>query len=116
MVNTSSQSLEKFIVRLPAGMRDAIGIAARKNRRSMNAEIVARLAQSFDMAAPEIDLGDVPTSPTAREALARATDNQRRIKIIEDALRTVCDDAYIDGLPDKVQAIFIALGTLLHAP
>ena len=47
-------------IRLPEGMRDVIGVAARKNRRSMNAEIVMRLAESFGMAAPEIEPGDVP--------------------------------------------------------
>jgi hypothetical protein len=32
---------EKFVVRLPKGMRRAISDAARRNRRSMNSEIVA---------------------------------------------------------------------------
>ncbi len=32
---------EKFVVRLPKGMRRAIHEAARRNRRSMNSEIVA---------------------------------------------------------------------------
>lgn len=90
-------------------MRDAIGIAARKNRRSMNAEIVARLAQIFGMAAPEIEPGDVPTSPTAREAKALAEKNEARIKTMEDALRAVCDDVFIDGLPNNVAALFIEL-------
>jgi hypothetical protein len=116
MTTSPAQSLEKFIVRLPEGMRDAIGVAARKNRRSMNAEIVARLAQSFDMATPEIDQSDVPTSPAAKDALALARRNEARIKAIEDALRVVCDDEYIDRLPTDLQAIFIKLGTLLHAP
>ena len=47
MVNRTAQSLDKFIVRLPDGMRDRIGIAARENKRTMNAEIVARLEASF---------------------------------------------------------------------
>jgi hypothetical protein len=34
---------DKFIVRLPDGMRDEIKEASLKNRRSMNSEIVARL-------------------------------------------------------------------------
>jgi hypothetical protein len=114
MVN-HAQTLEKFMVRLPEGMRDAIGVAARKNRRSMNAEIVARLATSFEMAVPEIDPGEVPTSPTAREALALARRNEARIKTIEDALRVVCDDTFIDVLPGNVRKIFIKLGELLHA-
>src|SRR5208283_727343 len=40
-------SLEKFVLRLPEGMRDKIGVAARANKRTMNAEIVQRLEASF---------------------------------------------------------------------
>jgi hypothetical protein len=46
---TSNES-DKFIVRLPDGMRDAIADAARKNNRTMNAEVVARLQASFEAA------------------------------------------------------------------
>ncbi len=37
----------KFVVRLPAPMREQIAEAAKHYRRSMNSEIVARLEQSF---------------------------------------------------------------------
>lgn len=37
----------KFVVRLPAHMRDQVAEAAKHYRRSMNSEIVARLEQSF---------------------------------------------------------------------
>jgi hypothetical protein len=88
-----------FGLRLPRSLKEKVEAAARANSRSMNAEITARLAQSFDMAAPEIDPGDVPASPTAREALALAKDNQLRTKAIEDALRAICsEDAYLDCL------------------
>jgi hypothetical protein len=43
-----SESQERFIVRLPDGMRDLIADEAKKSNRSMNAEVVARLQQSFD--------------------------------------------------------------------
>ncbi len=45
-----SETQERFIVRLPDGMRDRIAEEAKKNNRSMNAEIVARLEASFDQA------------------------------------------------------------------
>src|SRR5579883_1138335 len=41
------QPLDKYIVRLPDGMRDRIAASAKENKRSMNAEIVARLEYSF---------------------------------------------------------------------
>lgn len=45
------QDQDKFIIRLPDGMRDQLKAAAKTNKRSMNAEIVARLQSST---------GDVP--------------------------------------------------------
>lgn len=38
---------DKFMLRLPDGMREQLKEAARFSKRSMNAEIVARLADSF---------------------------------------------------------------------
>jgi hypothetical protein len=38
-----------------------------------------------------------------------AEKNEARIKTIEDALRAVCDDVFIDGLPNNVAALFIEL-------
>lgn len=43
-----SELQERFIVRLPDGMRDRIAEAASLNGRSMNAEIVSRLEMTFD--------------------------------------------------------------------
>lgn len=42
-----SRTAEQFVVRFPNGMRDQIAEEAKKNNRSMNAEIVARLQASF---------------------------------------------------------------------
>lgn len=42
-----SERQQRFIVRMPDGMRERIKIAAERNGRSMNAEIVARLDESF---------------------------------------------------------------------
>lgn len=47
MNDAPSQSQDKFIVRLPDGMRERIKAKADENGRSMNAEIVARLVASF---------------------------------------------------------------------
>lgn len=46
--DTPSRELDKVIVRLPDGMRDALKAAAAVNNRSMNAEIVARLQDSME--------------------------------------------------------------------
>lgn len=47
--STGRQS-DKFMLRLPDGMRERVAAAAKTAGRSMNAEIVARLQQSFDSA------------------------------------------------------------------
>jgi hypothetical protein len=39
---------DKFMLRLPAGMRERIAKAAKEGGRSMNTEIVARLQESFE--------------------------------------------------------------------
>lgn len=45
--DTPSRHADKYIVRLPEGMREQIAAAAEENKRSMNSEIVSRLAASF---------------------------------------------------------------------
>jgi hypothetical protein len=53
-----SRNMDKYIVRFPEGMRDQIADAAKATGRSMNAEIVKRLEQSFDL--PHIIIRDAP--------------------------------------------------------
>jgi hypothetical protein len=42
-----SQTQDKFVLRLPDGMRDRIKHVAENNNRSMNAEIVATLKEKY---------------------------------------------------------------------
>ena len=66
---SNSQTAEKFVVRLPRGMRRRIADAARAYHRSMNSEIVARLEHSLDAG------GDVypdPVEPAAEPEPAPA--------------------------------------------
>ncbi len=51
----SSRTADKFVVRLPDGMRERISDVARNHHRSMNSEIIARLEQSL---VQEDSLGD----------------------------------------------------------
>jgi plasmid stability protein len=51
----SSRTADKFVVRLPDGMRERIADVARNHHRSMNSEIIARLEQSM---LQESSLGD----------------------------------------------------------
>ena len=42
-----SRTVDKFVVRLPDGMRDRINLVARTNHRSMNSEILERLGRTL---------------------------------------------------------------------
>ncbi|MGB3814038.1 MAG: Arc family DNA-binding protein [Shinella sp.] len=55
--DTPSRKLDQYIVRFPDGMRDRLKVAAAENNRSLNAEIVARLEQSFDPLIAEVHGG-----------------------------------------------------------
>lgn len=48
MGRTPSESQDKFIVRLPDGMREQLKAASEANNRTMTAELVARLKASFE--------------------------------------------------------------------
>ncbi|MGU1195112.1 Arc family DNA-binding protein [Pseudomonas aeruginosa] len=55
----SSRTADKFVVRLPEGMREQIAEVARSHHRSMNSEIIARLEQSLlqeGLDSPELSL------------------------------------------------------------
>jgi plasmid stability protein len=47
---TVTRESDRFIVRLPDGMRDRLSASARESGRSMNAEVVARLQASYEPA------------------------------------------------------------------
>lgn len=46
----SSRTADKFVVRLPDGMRERVAEAARTHHRSMNSEIISRLEASLSNA------------------------------------------------------------------
>ncbi|MGH2342560.1 Arc family DNA-binding protein [Segnochrobactraceae bacterium EtOH-i3] len=81
-----SQLAERFQVRMPDGLRDRIRDAAEHNGRSMNAEIVARLEESFTRGLMMSDEG-------VAESLAH-------IKHLIDYL----DDRIQSGLRDKASS------------
>lgn len=56
----SSRTADKFVVRLPDGMREAIAEVARTHHRSMNSEIISRLDNSLKAEGIEAPVTDVP--------------------------------------------------------
>lgn len=53
----SSRTADKFVVRLPDGMREQIAEVAKEHHRSMNSEIIARLKKS--LGTPDLEEGTV---------------------------------------------------------
>ncbi len=68
-----AQNQDKFIVRLPDGLRDRIRSAADSNHPSMNAEVVALLEEHYPAPTPE-----KVTEPAARILLWLAQRIRRR--------------------------------------
>lgn len=72
----SSRTADKFVVRLPEGMRDRIAEVARAQHRSMNSEIVARLESSLEQDGvllhnDDLNLDSSELSQYERELLVR---------------------------------------------
>lgn len=77
-----SEAAEKYVVRFPDGMRDQIAAAAKRNQRTMNAEIVARLAASFATAehVTEEAYGDLANRAIALDKFIAATDALEKLQ------------------------------------
>lgn len=72
----TSRTADKFVVRLPDGMRDRIAEVAREQHRSMNSEIIARLENSLKQDgvlahSDDLNLNSPELSQYERELLIR---------------------------------------------
>jgi hypothetical protein len=101
---------DKFLLRLPDGMRDQISLEAQKHGRTMNAEVVARLGQSFDRTHSDAYAEELKRTLERSDAYARAVDNlveslQKTIRAQDLSIvmltRHLID--LIEGLPKKAQ-------------
>jgi len=72
----SSRTADKFVLRLPDGMRERIAEIAREQHRSMNSEIIARLESSLRqsnelVSADNLSFDSAKLSQHERELLMR---------------------------------------------
>ncbi|GEM_PF-7124782 len=84
----------QFKLRMPAKVKTRIEEAAGKNRRSLNAEILARLERSF---LPDDVPESLPAPPKPAEQCS-LTDSQMA-KILRDKLLRVIDEAIAEATP-----------------
>jgi len=75
---SNSREQDKFVVRLPDGLRPEIAAVARNNHRSMNGEIIFRLQQSLIL------------EQIQREQSSLITQLLKRIEVLESNEGTPC--------------------------
>lgn len=85
-----SDKADKFVVRFPDGMREKIRAAAEANNRSMNAEIIARLQDSF--AAEDGLKHPVPAGSTMTTRTAAAVQELIQTDEFKDGMRAALVD------------------------
>lgn len=81
-----SETLDRFIVRLPHGMRDRLAKSADANNRSMNAELVSRLEESFagDARSKAAAAKLLRTAPSGTSLEGRVAELEKRVAKLEE--------------------------------
>lgn len=98
MTKRTIQTQDKYVLRMPDGLRETLKELAERNGRSLNAEIIARLHESLNSPYPEL-------SGYGFEALVRRLDGS--VRALEHLFLAERDLAFIDGRPtaDELAAI-----------
>jgi 3-hydroxy-3-methylglutaryl CoA synthase len=87
MAEDQNRSLQdKFMLRMPDGMRERIAAAAAANNRSMNSEIVATLEKHYPSMA---SIDDLIRQTNELAKLNRSGEYGRDLQTLNDALRTI---------------------------
>nr|WP_137162101.1 Arc family DNA-binding protein [Pseudomonas asiatica] len=90
----TSRTADKFVVRLPDGMREKIADIARDNHRSMNSEIIARLGLSIE----QDEHGDL-TVRTLAQVTRRCEELEQELAQIKAAQGNETPKAGLQQLP-----------------
>jgi len=98
MAEENRELKEKFALRLPEGMLTKLKIAAEENRRSMNAEIIARLEASFQVE----KRGGLSWLKNVRSAGPEI--QQERIESLEAHIKTV-EEKGLDALNSLIERV-----------
>lgn len=90
MSENTPQPQDKFIVRLPDGMRDRIKAKAAENNRSMNAEIVYALDEYLKkrFALASYDWEEAPL-PADDVLMAHARDPEKMRRIMQHVMKII---------------------------
>lgn len=96
----SSRTADKFVVRLPDGMRERIAEAGRKNHRSMNSEIISRLEASL-RDSDEFKFSDADASQLSPQEWSLI----ETFRSLAPHQRSALIEILSIGMPEKVMAL-----------
>ncbi|HJE24951.1 MAG TPA: Arc family DNA-binding protein [Methylorubrum populi] len=101
-----SDLADKFMLRMPEGMRDRLKAEAEANNRSMNSEIVARLQQTFDRGRPDInfqkEVEKILSRVAAEVAIKTASRTLGAVIDMEYSSRDLTDMEKVEKLVRKI--------------
>lgn len=95
-----SETQDRFMVRLPDGMRDKIKAAAHASKRNMNGEIIARLEATFEAERQGNHFGAVGVSTSAVLGAPAEAELEARVKALEVTVMALI--ANVAELADKL--------------
>ena len=97
----SSRTADKFVVRLPDGMRSLIEGVAKGNHRSMNSEIIVRLENSLDdtdmNSANEVDAASITPAEARLLANFRAMSVRQQRAMIDIISRDEVAESLVEA-------------------
>jgi len=96
-----SETQDRFMVRLPDGMRDKIKAAAYASKRNMNGEIIARLEATFEAERQGNPFGTSGASPPAVLGPSSEVELEARVKALEITVMALI--ANVSELTDKLE-------------
>ncbi len=100
-----SETKDRFMIRLPDGMREQIKTAADAANRTMNGEIIARLEASFQIASQSTTTMKAPLARLETNPLSSFT-SEERISALEQTMLILI--ANISDLDEKITTISAA--------
>lgn len=95
-----SETQDRFMVRLPDGMRDKIKAAAQASKRNMNGEIIARLEATFEAERQGNPSGAAGVSPSGVLGAPAEIGFEARVKALEVTVMALI--ANVSELSDKL--------------
>jgi predicted DNA-binding protein len=104
-IKSTPSLVEKFVIRLPNGLREQIKALSEQNRRSMNSEIIMVLEKHIQQYSQE-DIKEFSTEQILQESRPEQESDQRNVPVTDQVLQE-----RLEALPaEKKEALLELLG------